>query len=220
MKLITELCSEYQTFTEEKNGKKRMFIEGIFMQGGIPNRNKRMYPTEMLAQKVNEYSKNFVSENRAFGELGHPNSPTINGDRICMRIVELRQEGSNFIGKAQVSSTPMGQIVEGLIEDGGQLGVSSRGMGSLKSNKGINEVQDDFMIAAVDVVTDPSAPQAFVNGIMEGVDWVNVSGAWVPEYQEQVKEKIHSTPKESLEEEIFGVWSDFLQRISKSKTYK
>lgn len=216
MKLITEISEQFTTSSQldEATGKKRMYIEGIFMQGNIQNRNGRMYPTGMLSEKVEKYKDTFVERNRAFGELGHPNGPTVNGDRVCMRVVELKQDGNNFLGKAQVSSTPMGQIVEGLINDGGQLGVSSRGMGSLKPKNGINEVQSDFMLAAVDVVTDPSAQQAFVEGIMENVDWIqDIHGNWVKEYIDETQKKIHKTPKSNLKEEMIKAFEGFMKQL-------
>ena len=174
MKLITELNEDVSYITEENNGKKSLFIEGVFMQGGIKNRNGRIYPMNVLEKEVQRYDENYVQKNRAFGELGHPQGPSINLDKISHRITSLRIEGNNIIGKAQISNTPMGKIAEGIISDGGVLGVSSRGMGSVKINsKGINEVQNDFYLAtAADIVHDPSAPDAFVNGIMEGVEWI------------------------------------------------
>ncbi len=216
MKLITEISENFTTSSQldEATGKKRMFIEGIFMQGNIQNRNGRLYETNMLAEKVDVYRKTFIGQNRAYGELGHPNGPTVNGDRICMRIIELKQDSNNFLGKAQISSTPMGQIVEGLISDGGRMGVSSRGMGSLKQRNGINEVQNDFMLAAVDVVTDPSAQQAFVEGIMENVDWIqDIHGNWVKEYLDKTKKKIHRTSKADLKEEMLKVFEGFVKQL-------
>lgn len=214
MKLITEVSTDFQTVIEEANGKKRMFIEGVFLQGGVPNRNKRFYPADMLAAKVEKYNADFVAKNRAYGELGHPSSPTVNGERICMRTTSLRQEGNDFIGKAQISSTPYGQIVEGLISDGGVMGVSSRGLGSVKSIKnGISEVQSDFLLAAIDVVTDPSAPNAFVNGIMEGAEWIwDENKGWV-EQVEQVQEQVKTMTQKQLDENSLVLFNRFLKNL-------
>ena len=175
MKLITELNESIKYVTETKeSGKKTMYIEGVFLQSEIKNRNGRVYPKHVLEREVNRYNEQFVSKGRAFGELGHPDGPQINLDRISHIIESLKQDGTNFIGRAKITDTPMGNIARGIIESGGQLGVSTRGMGSLKLNKeGVNEVQDDFHLAtAADIVADPSAPDAFVNGIMEGVEWI------------------------------------------------
>lgn len=175
MKLMTEQNWDVSQRMEldESTGKKAFFIEGIFMQGDIKNRNGRVYPSEVLFKESARYEKEYVQQNRAYGELGHPQGPTINLDRASHRIVELHPDASNVVGKARVMDTPMGNIVKAIMEDGGQLGVSSRGMGSVKQNReGIAEVQKDFMLAtAGDIVADPSAPQAFVRGIMEGVEW-------------------------------------------------
>ena len=175
MKLIKELIEEenLQFITEDKNGEKRYYIEGVFMQADVKNKNGRMYGSNMLSEKVDEYVKNFIEKNRAYGELGHPANPSINLERVSHRIVSLERDGSNFVGKAQVSSTPYGNIVKGLLEDGGKLGVSSRGLGSLMKENGVLKVQNDFMIVTpADIVADPSAPDAFVEGIMEGREWV------------------------------------------------
>lgn len=176
MKLIKEI-NESVDYLVEKNsesGEKNYYIEGIIMQGDIRNRNGRMYPSKVLARESNRYNENYISKKRAFGELGHPDGPTINLDRVSHRFVDLRQEGNNIVGKAKVMDTPMGKIVKAYIDDGSQLGISSRGMGSVRENKeGVMEVQEDFMLAtAGDIVADPSAPDAFVQGVMEGVDWV------------------------------------------------
>jgi hypothetical protein len=176
MKLILEDIEDVKYITEKReDGKKNLYIEGIFMQGGIKNRNGRIYPVDVLVNEANRYAKSLVEAKRAYGELGHPNGPTINLDRVSHRIVELRQvdTSGNIYGKAQILDTPMGNIARGIIESGGSLGVSSRGMGSIKESNGIKEVQSDFFLAtAADIVADPSAPDAFVQGIMEGVDWV------------------------------------------------
>ena len=174
MKLIREEVEDVQIITEaNENGEKDLFITGPFLQAEVVNRNGRKYPGHIMEREVARYIKEAVSKGRAVGELGHPQGPSINLDRISHKIVELRKEGNNYIGKAKILNTPAGDIARGLIKGGVQLGVSSRGMGSLKPRNGINEVQDDFYLAtAADIVHDPSAPDAFVNGIMEGVEWV------------------------------------------------
>lgn len=178
MKLITETIDSVNVLHEEKDGKKHLYIQGIFLQGNQKNRNGRMYQTETLDREVQRYVKESVLKGRAYGELGHPDGPGINLDRVSHMVTELKRDGDNFVGRARISSTPMGKIVEGLISDGANLGVSSRGMGSLKEKNGIMEVQDDFYLAtAADIVADPSAPDAFVNGIMEGVEyWFDPDG--------------------------------------------
>ena len=174
MKLITEQIDDIEILSEEKNGKKHLYIEGTFLQGNIKNRNGRMYPMETLAREVDKYSNTYIKSGRAMGELGHPDGPIVNLDRVSHLITSLVQEGSNFKGKAKILDTPMGQIAKSLLDEGVRLGVSSRGVGSLKLNReGVNVVADDFMLAtAADIVADPSAPEAFVNGIMEGKEWV------------------------------------------------
>jgi len=175
MKLVTELVETVSMLTEmdEATGKKSHFIEGVFLQAEMKNRNGRMYPMAVMEKEVGRYNEEYIQKNRAYGELGHPNGPSINLERVSHMIKDLRQEGHNFIGKAKVLDTPYGQIVKNLIDEGAQLGVSSRGMGTLRERAGCQVVQDDFMLAtAADIVADPSAPQAFVNGVMEGVDWV------------------------------------------------
>ena len=179
MKLITEQIDDIEILTEEKNGKKHLYIEGTFLQGNIKNRNGRMYPMETLAREVDKYSNTYIKSGRAMGELGHPDGPIVNLDRVSHLITSLVQEGSNFKGKAKILDTPMGQIAKSLLDEGVRLGVSSRGVGSLKLNReGVNVVADDFMLAtAADIVADPSAPEAFVNGIMEGKEWVWTNSA-------------------------------------------
>ena len=174
MKLIREEIETVDFIVEERNGKKNLYIEGVFLQGDIKNRNGRMYPMETLRREVQRYTENHVNAGRALGELGHPDGPTVNLDRVSHKIISLRESGTNIIGKAKILSTPMGKIAESLISEGVKLGVSSRGIGSLTQTKeGVNIVSDDFMLAtAADIVADPSAPDAFVEGIMEGKDWV------------------------------------------------
>jgi len=179
MLLIREEIETAKVLVEKtEDGKKSMYIEGTFLQGNLKNRNGRFYPTEVLAKEVDRYNENFVSKGRALGELGHPEGPTVNLDRVSHKITDLHAEGNNFIGKAKLLDTPMGVIAKSLLDEGVQLGVSSRGMGSLRdTNEGYKVVGEDFMLAtAADIVADPSAPDAFVNGIMEGVDWVWESG--------------------------------------------
>ena len=173
MRLITEQIDDIQVLEEEtKTGKKNLYIEGTFLQGEIKNRNGRMYPMETLSREVNKYNESFIKSGRALGELGHPEGPTVNLDRVSHRITSLKSEGNNFIGRAQVLDTPMGKISKSLLEEGVKLGVSSRGMGSIDKREDCNVVMDDFMLAtAADIVADPSAPDAFVNGIMEGKEW-------------------------------------------------
>jgi len=220
MKLITEITESVKVLTEENaDGKKSMFIEGIFLQGNIQNRNGRRYNTDILEKEVNRYVPENVSKGRAYGELGHPDGPSINLDRVSHLVTELRREGDNFIGKAKISSTPMGKIVEGLLSDGAQLGVSSRGMGSLKEGKdGVMEVQEDFYLAtAADIVADPSAPDAFVNGIMEGVEWVWDHGKAVAMRVEEIERDAQKAvrQKKLSEQSKLRMFEKFLNEISK-----
>ena len=178
MKLITEEITDAEYIVEETNGKKNYAIKGIFMQSDIKNKNGRMYPKEILQREVVRYNREFINKNRAFGELGHPDGPTVNLERVSHMITSLEQDGKNFIGEAKIMSTPMGEIVKNLMDEGAKLGVSSRGMGSLEQKNGANYVRDDFYLAtAADIVADPSAPNAFVEGIMEGKEWVWNNGA-------------------------------------------
>ena len=180
LKLMSEAVEDIQFLTEEDNGKKNYKIRGIFMQADVKNRNGRVYPFDVLAKEVTKYNKNFIKENRAFGELGHPDGPTVNLERVSHMITDLHPDGKNFIGEAKIMSTPMGEIVKNLMDEGAKLGVSSRGMGSLVQKNGANYVRDDFYLAtAADIVADPSAPNAFVEGIMEGKEWVWNHGALV-----------------------------------------
>lgn len=198
MRLITELVEDIRVIEEAKeDGKKSFYIEGIFLQGNQPNRNNRIYKTEVLEREVNRYIKENVNKNRAYGELGHPNGPSINLDRVSHIITELKRDGDNFVGRAKITSTPMGDVARGLLSDGAQLGVSSRGMGSMKEGKnGIMEVQDDFYLAtAADIVADPSAPDAFVNGVMEGVEWVWDHGKMVAMRVEEIEKEIEKAAR-------------------------
>ena len=220
MKLITEINESVKVLTEENaDGKKSMFIEGIFLQGNIQNRNGRRYNTDILEKEVNRYVAENVSKGRAYGELGHPDGPSINLDRVSHLVTELRRVGDNFIGKAKISSTPMGKIVEGLLSDGAQLGVSSRGMGSLKEGKdGVMEVQEDFYLAtAADIVADPSAPDAFVNGIMEGVEWIWDHGKAVAMRVEEIERDAQKAVRQKKlnEQSKLRMFEKFLNEISK-----
>ena len=215
MKLICEVNEEVKYLEEEKNGKKGLYIEGIFMQGDINNRNGRMYPKDVLQKEVNRYNKEYIDKNRAYGELGHPQGPTINLERVSHMITQLQQDGSNFVGKAKImTNTPYGQIVKSLIDEGAQLGVSSRGMGSLKQKNGANEVQGDFYLAtAADIVADPSAPNAFVNGVMESKEWIWDNGiireADIADMQKEVK----TASKSELENVKLKVFENFLSKL-------
>lgn len=216
MKLITEVNEQVRYITEEKEGKKALYIEGVFLQSNIKNRNGRMYPGEIMEKEINRYMKEAVENNRAFGELGHPDGPSINLDRVSHIITELRRDGDNWVGKAKLTETPMGNIARGLIESGGQLGVSSRGLGTLRENKeGVQVVQDDFHLAtAADIVADPSAPDAFVRGIMENKEWVVVNGVWTEQHCDMSKKHIKKASKKELEEAKLQVFESFLRRLS------
>jgi hypothetical protein len=214
MKLIRELNESVNYLTEEKDGKKTLYIEGPFLVAEAVNKNKRMYKEEVMREEVARYNEELVTKNRAFGELGHPDTPSINLDRVSHLIVGLRQEGNAWIGKAKILDTPMGNIARSLIEGGAQLGVSSRGMGSLKMVNGINVVQNDFHLAtAADIVADPSAPGAFVQGIMEGKEWMLVNGIWTEQHFEEAKQEIvRATPKQ-IEEVSLRIFSNFLKKL-------
>jgi len=198
MKLISEQIQDVQYLSEEdEKGKKNYKIKGIFLQGDIKNRNGRIYPVEVLEKEVNRYSKEFIDENRAYGELGHPEGPTVNLERVSHMVTSLKRDGKNFVGEAKIMSTPMGNIVSNIMDDGGKLAVSSRGMGSLQQKNGANYVNKDFYLAtAADIVADPSAPQAFVQGIMEGKEWIWNNGVLkevdVAEIQEDIERGIRS----------------------------
>ena len=216
MKLITEINESVEYISEAReDGKKDYFIRGPFMQANIKNRNGRVYPAEVLDREVNRYVTENVQKNRAYGELGHPTSPTINLDRVSHMIKELTRDGDNFIGKAKImTETPMGQIVKNLMDEGASLGVSSRGMGSLKNKNGAAEVQNDFYLAtAADIVADPSAPDAFVEGIMEGKEWVWDNGVIREATINDYKEAIEEAPSKDLTETKLKVWSDFLSKL-------
>jgi hypothetical protein len=216
MKLITEEIQKVEFITEGKGSNKKMFIEGIFLQGDICNRNGRMYPMETLSREVKRYTEAFVNKGRALGELGHPDGPTVNLDRVSHKIVCLTAEGTNFKGKAQLLETPMGKIAKSLISEGVCLGVSSRGVGSLKmTNEGHKIVGEDFMLAtAADIVADPSAPDAFVQGIMEGKEWVWEGGILREKFAEQTQKRINTlVDQKILEEHKLNLFNEFLSNL-------
>ncbi|CAB5221348.1 prohead core scaffolding protein and protease [uncultured Caudovirales phage] len=219
MKLITELNEQIKIITEEGvEGKKNLYIHGPFIQTEVKNRNGRMYRNESVSKEVKRYNEDYVLKGRALGELGHPEGPSINLDRVSHKIVSLTAEGNDFIGKAQILPTPMGEIARNLIESGVQLGVSTRGMGSLKDVGGVMEVQDDFYLAtAGDIVADPSAPNAFVNGIMEGVEWVWDNGMLKAQQLEKarkhIEEAARKVTKSELEEAKLRVFNHFISNL-------
>ena len=215
MKLFTELTEEVEFLVEkDANGDKSHFIRGIFMQAEMKNRNGRMYPLPVLENEVNRYNENYVQKKRAFGELGHPEGPTINLDRVSHMITELYKEGNNFMGKAKIMGTPYGKIVKSLIDEGANLGVSSRGMGSLKPQRDTQIVQDDFHLAtAADIVADPSAPNAFVEGIMEGKEWVWDNGSLHEVRIREYREQIDNSTREEREDMKLNAFQDFLSRL-------
>ena len=217
MKLIREEIESVKFLVETtKSGKKSLYIEGVFLQGNIKNRNGRMYPMETLRKEVSRYNENHVQAGRALGELGHPDGPTVNLDRVSHKIVSLKESGSNFVGKAKILNTPMGKIASSLIEEGVRLGVSSRGIGSLKmTREGVNVVGDDFMLAtAADIVADPSAPDAFVEGIMEGKEWVWDGGILREKYAEKTYRQINTlVDQKKLDEQKLNLFNDFLNNL-------
>jgi len=216
MKLIREEIESVDFIVEEKNGKKNMYIEGVFLQGDIKNRNGRMYPMECLRREVQRYNENHVNSGRALGELGHPDGPTVNLDRVSHKIVSLKESGSNFIGKAKILSTPMGNIAKSLIGEGVKLGVSSRGIGSLKQTReGVNVVGDDFMLStAADIVADPSAPDAFVEGIMEGKNWVWDGGILREQQAAKTYKQINTlVTQNQLDEQKLNLFNNFLNNL-------
>lgn len=216
MKLLTEVVEEVQVLTEEKEGKKYFYIEGIWLQSNIKNRNGRMYPMPVLERECKRYNEQYIQQKRAFGELGHPDSPTINLDRVSHTIVKLERDGDNFIGKAKILETPNGKIVGTLLAEGLKIGVSSRGLGSLKTtSEGLNIVQDDFYLAtAGDIVADPSAPDAFVQGIYENKEWVFVEGqGWLPQFLEETKQKIVTLSAKELNEKKYKFFEEYMKRL-------
>ena len=213
MKLITEEIEQVEFIVENRNGKKSLYIEGVFLQGNIKNRNGRMYPMETLRKEVSRYNENHIKSGRALGELGHPDGPTVNLDRVSHKIVSLKESGSNYVGKAKILSTPMGKIAQSLLGEGVKLGVSSRGVGSLKpTREGYSVVGEDFMLAtAADIVADPSAPDAFVSGIMEGKDWVWDNGILREKLAEKTYKQINTlVTQKKLDEEKLDLFNNFL----------
>lgn len=217
MKLISEFVDyaiEPVIVEENEKGEKEYFIEGVFMQADIKNRNGRVYPKEVMKKEVDRYCKEFVDKGRAFGELGHPDGPTINLDKVSHMITKLEEDGSNFMGRAKILSTPNGQIVRNLINDGAKLGVSSRGLGSLEQRGGAQYVKGDFQLAtAADIVADPSAPEAFVEGIMEGVEWVYESGVLKAQDIEVMQNKLRTAKMNKLEETKLNMWKKFVENL-------
>jgi len=216
MKLISEEVIDVQYITEmnDKTGKKEHFIEGVFMQAEKKNRNGRVYPNGVLSKEVDRYNKDYVNKNRAFGELGHPDSPTINLDRVSHMITKLYPDGNNFIGKAKIMDTPNGKIVKSLLDGGASLGVSTRGVGSLRPHNGYQLVQDDFHLAtAADIVADPSAPEAFVRGIMEDAEWILTNKGWLPMHHDRAKKVIKEASQNEIEEVALKVFNNFLSKL-------
>jgi len=216
MKLITEVMDEgsVEFITEERNGQKSHYIKGVFMQAEQKNRNGRVYPKKVLDEQVQKYINNYVIQNRAFGELGHPEGPVVNLERVSHMIKELNEDGNNWVGKAKIMDTPYGKIVKNLIDEGAKLGVSSRGMGSLRNVKGTNVVQDDFYLAtAADIVADPSAPEAFVEGVMEGKEWVWDNGVIKEREIENIKKELVEAKRKQLEETKLNMFKSFLSKL-------
>ena len=214
MKLITEQIENVNVISEGKGDSKKLYIEGVFLQSELKNRNGRMYPFSVLEKEVNRYNEEYIKTSRALGELGHPDGPTVNLDRVSHRITSLAAEGNNFIGRAQVLDTPMGKIAKSLLEEGVKLGVSSRGMGSIDKQEDVNVVCDDFMLAtAADIVADPSAPDAFVNGIMEGKEWAWDNGILKETKVAKYKSYIDDATRHNLEERTLQVFNNFLQGL-------
>lgn len=219
MKLITEINESCEVITEAKDdGKKNYFIEGIFMQGDVKNRNGRIYPSETLEKEMGRYQKEFIDPKRALGELGHPDGPTINGDRVSHLITDMRREGSDFYGKAKILSTPMGEIVKSLLDEGVKIGVSTRGLGSVKERDGVMEVQKDFHLSTVDIVTDPSAPNAFVNGIMENREYYYdiASSSWRPQQVEEAIEQVVQEVEKKINRVVRTIDEETAARMFKS----
>ena len=214
MKLITEAIENVEVITEGKGADKKLYIEGVFLQSELKNRNGRMYPFPVLEKEVNRYNEEYIKTSRALGELGHPDGPTVNLDRVSHRITSLSAEGTNFIGRAQILDTPMGKIASSLLGEGVKLGVSSRGMGSIDRREDCNVVMDDFMLAtAADIVADPSAPDAFVNGIMEGKEWVWDNGILKETKVAKYQRYMDDATRQNLEERTLKVFGDFLSGL-------
>ena len=215
MRLIKEIFESTNLIVEERKGKKEYFIEGVFLQSELQNRNKRMYPEHVMDKAVARYMKEAVEKNRAYGELGHPDTPSINLDRVSHMITSLRKEGTNYIGRAKIMETPMGNIARGLLDGGANLGVSSRALGSLKmNNEGVNIVQDDFMLStAADIVADPSAPKAFVQGIMENAEWILTDTGWKEVQFDYAKKQIKEASKNDIEAVALRLFENFISKL-------
>ena len=214
MKLITEQIDAVEFLIEESGSKKTHFIEGVFLQADIKNRNNRVYSMDVLEKEVGRYAESYVSKDRALGELGHPEGPTVNLDRVSHKIISLQKEGHNFIGKAKILDTPMGKIAKNLIDEGVKLGVSSRGIGSITEKNGTSYVRDDFMLAtAADIVADPSAPDAFVEGIMEGKEWVWNNGILTERYISSIKKQLDSATLYNIQERKVSAFEQFLKGL-------
>lgn len=214
MKLIKEITETVNILTEERDGKKNLFIEGPFLVAEKQNKNKRLYEYNTLKKEVERYSQEYINKNRAFGELGHPDTPTINLDRVSHMVTGLREDGMQWVGKAKILDTPMGNIARSLIEGGACLGVSSRGMGSLKMVNGVNVVQPDFYLAtAADIVADPSAPGAFVQGIMEGKEWMLVDGKWTEVHLQEAKQQIKKASRKEIEQVSLQIFENFIKKL-------
>jgi Prohead core protein serine protease len=216
MKLIAEEVQDVRYLVEEKNGKKEHFIEGVFLQAEVKNRNGRVYPFPLLEREVSRYNSNYVNKNRAFGELGHPESPTINLDRVSHMITQLYPDGKNFVGKAKIMDTPNGRIVKSLLDGGASLGVSTRGVGSLKPHNGYQLVQDDFHLAtAADIVADPSAPDAFVRSIMESAEWILTDGGWKEVDYDRAKRQLKEASRADIEDVALRLFENYMLKITK-----
>jgi hypothetical protein len=213
MKLITETIEEVAYLTENANGEKQHFIEGVFMQAETKNKNGRVYPKPILVKEAMRYVTEYVNKNRALGELNHPTGPSVNLDRVSHKVTWLYENNNDFYGKAKILDTPCGQIVKNLMNEGVKLGVSTRGMGSLEKRGGVNVVKEDFMLAAIDIVADPSAPNAFVNGIMEGREWVWDNGILKEQQIAEYRDTLKKTPSRKLQAESIKLFADFLRKI-------
>ena len=214
MKLIKEITETVNYITEDSDGKKVLHIEGPFLVAERKNKNGRLYEFNTLRKEVDRYTENYINKHRAFGELGHPDTPSINLDRVSHMIVSLREDGNQWIGKAKILDTPMGSIARNLIEGGAQLGVSSRGMGSLKNVNGVNVVQPDFYLAtAADIVADPSAPGAFVQGIMEGKEWMLVDGVWTEQDYSEARQQVSQVSRKDIEKVSLHIFENFLKKL-------
>ena len=217
MKLITENIEDVEYITEGSGTSKNHFIQGIFLEGNVKNRNGRVYPEHVLDKEAGRYIKEMIGAKRAFGELGHPSGPSVNLDRVSHIITEMSKDGGNYLGKAKLTDTPMGNIARGLLESGGKIGVSSRGLGSLKTIKdGIMEVQDDYRLATVDIVHDPSAPSAFVEGILENVEWLfdPIKDQWIAEELDNIQKSVRKMSKREMEEQTLSLFENYMKLLT------